>query len=128
MRLMTTLLVAVLVLPVGVTAQERAVQGSGPSEIDSRLARAETMVQIGNAGFGAIAVLALAGESGKYSDSTWMRVGTAASVGAIVTGFIGRKLRRDANRDRDSLPRKSLAVTPLVGGGGGVIGSYSLQW
>ena len=94
--------------------------------LERRVARAERLMRVGNAGFASISAITLVGEVQGY-DQTWIKVATVASLGAIVTGFVGRKMKRDAEREiaaRES--RHTVAVAPL--GGAGVAGVYALRW
>ncbi len=84
------------------------------------------MAKVGDAGLAAIAVLGLAGEVKGYDDKLWMKIGVTASVGAIVVGIVGRKLKRDAARERESANRHVVSVAPLRGSG--VAGVYAFTW
>lgn len=120
MRVVASLMVAIFAFPTLAAGQELDVS----AELDRRSARADRMIRVGDAGLAAIALLGLAGEVGGYDDKLWMRTGVTASLGAIVTGIVGRKLKRDVERERKN--RHAVAVAPL--GGSGVAGVYSFSW
>lgn len=120
MRVVTSLMVAIFVFPTLAAGQELDVS----AELDRRSARADRMIRVGDAGLAAIALLGLVGEVDGYDDKLWMKAGVTAGLGAIVTGIVGRKLKRDVERERKS--RHAVAVAPL--GGSGVAGVYSFRW
>lgn len=104
------------VAPAGVEAADAPVG-------DERLKTADRLIRVGDAGWTAMGVLALVGEARGY-DETWVRVGLAAGVGAIVTGIMGRKLKRDVER----AGRRHKVSVSLPASGKGVAGAWTMTW
>ncbi len=90
---------------------------------DTRLETADTMIRIGDVGGAAVCILALTGEVRGY-DETWLRIGLAAGVGAVVTGIIGRRLKRNTER----ADRQHMVSVSLPASGRGVAGAWTIRW
>ena len=123
MRFTVFPLVAILLIPMSASGQEPPAE----DDLDRRIARAEWMMKVGGAGLVGISILSFVPDETVYDDVGW-RVGVTASLGAFVTGLVGVKLKRDAEREREerNARRHSVAVVPL--GGSGVAGVYALRW
>lgn len=128
MRIVASLLVAVMLFPAAAAGQE---SGVSDDELERRISRANWMIEIGRfgcAGLGALTLAGtLAGES--HYDKTWMLVGNIAGIGATVTGFVGRRMKSNAIREREkreSRRQHVVSVAPLPGAG--VAGVYAVMW
>ena len=96
----------------------------GPVE-DARLKKAGRMIRVGEAGYATLGILALVGEA-RGHDETWLRAGLVAGVGAVVTGILGRRLKRKAERaGRENVV--SIALPP-PSSGKGAVGIWTVRW
>lgn len=83
------------------------------------------MIWIGEAGWATMGILALVGEA-RGHDETWLRAGLVAGAGAVVTGILGRRLKRKVGRaGRDNVV--SIALPP-PSSGKGAVGIWTMRW
>ena len=123
MRITVAMLaLTLLMVPVGAEAADEPVK-AGASVKDARFKTANRMIRIGDVGWATLSALALTGEARGY-DETWLRVGLAAGVGAVVTGIMGRRLKSRA----EGAERQSVMSISLPPSGRGVGGAWSLSW
>ena len=123
MRMTACLVAMILLIPTLARGQEPPAD----EDLDRRIARAEWMGKVGTVGLAGVTLLPIFGEEQGHGQ-LWWRVGMLASIGSVVTGLVGVKLKRDAEREREerNARRHSVAVVPL--GGSGVAGVYALRW